>query len=140
MWDDPIREHYMGNCNGSGAYILFLKKMQEIDKCLRNQNNNIFIDIFPKIKNLLENNLKNVISKQENRKNIINCGEENEKIEPQNEDEDLAYAVKIITNFVNDLYSNDRYMDAKFIDEYNWMEFTKNPPKPPEQHSKHFMA
>jgi hypothetical protein len=37
---------------------------------------------------------------------------------------------------INDWYSDNRYMDAKFIDEYNWMEFTKNPPKPPDQKRK----
>ncbi len=135
MWDNPIRQHYIGDCKGPGAYILFMKKMQEIANHLRDENGNIFNDIYAHVKEPLEDNLKTVLHKKENIKNIMKFIKENRIIKTPNDGESSEYIVeKTITQFVDKRYSIDKYIDAKFIDEYNWIVFTKKCIIPPVLH------
>ena len=141
MWDNPIRQHYMGNCTGSGAYFSFLKKMQEKAKCLRNQNSNIFKKLFLNIKEPLEINLKNVISRNGSKQEILNFMKENQPEEIPNNGELTENTVTtIISKFIEDRYNNDGYIDAKFLDEYNWIVHTKNIKLPPAWHPSDYKA
>lgn len=109
MWDNPIRLHYIKDYNkkeGPEAYILFLKEMQRIANQLKNSNINCDY-LFSKIKDPMEKNLENFLSKKgmkEDKEKIIKFAEQNGKTIP------------------------------KFIDEYNWIVYTKEIQLPPSWH------
>lgn len=97
MWDNPIREHYIGECKGPGGYILFLKKMQDIARALHNQNIN---------SQTLSLNIKNSLDKQ--------VKKQLKKITNEDKKQDIMKYVK----------ENGKTI-TKFIDEFNWVIYTK---------------
>ncbi len=120
MWDDPMRIHYMRDSETKRvpeAYFSFLKKMQEMAKYLRERREDIFTNLFSNINEPLENHLKNFISNKK------------ENMQMQH-----------IMKFIGNKYKNDLYIDAKFLDEYNWTVYTKKILVPPAWYPSDYRA
>ncbi len=110
MWDNEISRHYQTNSNrdkGEESYIYFLKRMQAIIKDLQAQNNQIAKLLSLGLVRFFEGNLE-----------ILDSANDKKRINQ----------LKKSIDFLN----SGGITLPKFIDEYNWVVFSKKVKVPPD--------
>ena len=110
MWDNEISRHYQQNSDmgkGEESYVHFLRRMQAIIKDLQAQNNQIAKLLSRGVVRFFEGNL--------------------ESLDPGKDEERISQLKKSI-----DFLNSGGITLPKFIDEYNWVVFSKKIKVPPD--------